>query len=90
MAGTPRWRAEVLEDVALARFAKQAGVRLHFASGSGIMRVRMYRTFAAMWEGWTKNLYPLMGGHVPRRGEGAFQGSAVDTFVAPSFWPLCI
>jgi Glycosyl transferase family 2 len=53
---------EVLEDVALARLAKRAGVRLYFASGSGIMRVRMYRTFAAMWQGWTKNLYPLMGG----------------------------
>jgi hypothetical protein len=53
---------EVLEDVALARIAKQAGIRLHFASGHGIMRVRMYRTFAAMWQGWTKNLYLLMGG----------------------------
>jgi hypothetical protein len=53
---------EVLEDVALARLAKQAGVRLHFAPGNGIMRVRMYRTFQAMWQGWTKNLYPLMGG----------------------------
>jgi glycosyltransferase involved in cell wall biosynthesis len=53
---------EVLEDVALARLAKQAGVRLHFASGHGIMRVRMYRTFRAMWQGWAKNLYPLIGG----------------------------
>jgi hypothetical protein len=53
---------EVLEDVALARLAKQAGVCLHFASGLGIMRVRMYRTFGAMWQGWTKNLYPLIGG----------------------------
>jgi len=53
---------EVLEDVALARLAKQAGIRLRFASGLGIMRVRMYRTFGAMWEGWTKNLFPLMGG----------------------------
>ncbi len=52
---------EVLEDVALARLAKQAGVGLYFASGSGIMRVRMYRTFSAMWQGWTKNLFPLMG-----------------------------
>ncbi len=31
--------------MALARLAKQAGVRLYFASGNGIMRVRMYRTF---------------------------------------------
>ena len=53
---------EVLEDVALARLAKQSGIRIHFASGKGIMRVRMYRTFGAMWQGWTKNLYPLMGG----------------------------
>jgi hypothetical protein len=53
---------EVLEDVALARLAKQAGVRLRFGSGAGIMRVRMYRTFQAMWQGWTKNLFPLMGG----------------------------
>ena len=53
---------EVLEDVALARLAKQAGMRLHFESGQGIMRVRMYGTFGAMWQGWTKNLYPLIGG----------------------------
>ena len=53
---------EVLEDVALARLAKQADIHLYFASGAGIMRVRMYRTFRAMWQGWTKNLYPLMGG----------------------------
>ena len=52
---------EVLEDVALAQLAKRAGVRLYFNSGCGIMRVRMYRTFGAMWQGWTKNLYPLMG-----------------------------
>ena len=53
---------EVLEDVALARLAKNGGVRLHFASGVAIIRVRMYRTFRSMWEGWTKNLFPLMGG----------------------------
>src|SRR3984957_7901792 len=53
---------EVLEDVALARLAKRSGVLLYFASGKGILRVRMYRTFSAMWQGWTKNLYPLMGG----------------------------
>ncbi len=53
---------EVLEDVALARRAKQAGYKLYFAPGNSVVRVRMYRTFAVMWEGWTKNLYPLMGG----------------------------
>lgn len=55
-------KGEVLEDVALARLAKHAGVRLYFASGAGIIRVRMYRTFGTMWEGWSKNLYPLIAG----------------------------
>lgn len=54
--------AAVLEDVALARRTKEAGFRLHFALGQGIARTRMYRSFRAMWQGWTKNLYPLLGG----------------------------
>ena len=54
--------AEVLEDVALALRIKSAGYRLAFLSGKGIVRVRMYRSFASMWEGWTKNLYKLIGG----------------------------
>jgi len=53
---------EVLEDVALATRVKAARYRIWFGSGKGIVRVRMYRTFAAMWEGWRKNLYLLMGG----------------------------
>lgn len=53
---------EVLEDVALARRVKEAGRKIYFAAGAGIVRTRMYRSFGAMWQGWTKNLYPLMGG----------------------------
>lgn len=53
---------EVLEDVALAKRAKAAGFRILFAPGAGRVRVRMYRSFGAMWHGWAKNLYPLMGG----------------------------
>jgi cellulose synthase/poly-beta-1,6-N-acetylglucosamine synthase-like glycosyltransferase len=52
----------VLEDVALAHRVKSAGFRIWFASGFGIVRVRMYRSFSAMWEGWKKNLFQLMGG----------------------------
>jgi glycosyltransferase involved in cell wall biosynthesis len=54
--------AEVLEDVAIARRSKAAGYRIAFNSGKGVVRVRMYRSFGSMWEGWTKNLYLLMGG----------------------------
>lgn len=53
---------EVLEDVALARRVKQACYRIYFTAPIGVVRTRMYRSFHAMWEGWTKNLYPLMGG----------------------------
>jgi glycosyl transferase family 2 len=53
-------RDEVLEDVALARLAKSAGFRLHFSPGDQICRVRMYSSFGAMWEGWSKNLLPLV------------------------------
>ncbi len=52
----------VLEDVALAHGAKQAGLRPHFAPGVGIARTRMYRGLRPMWEGWTKNLWLLFGG----------------------------
>lgn len=54
--------ALVLEDVALARRVKQAEFRIYFASGAGIARTRMYRNSSALFEGWTKNLYPLMDG----------------------------
>jgi glycosyltransferase involved in cell wall biosynthesis len=54
--------ADVLEDVALAKRAKAAGFRLWFGSGQGIVRARMYRSFGAMWQGWKKNLYLLVGG----------------------------
>jgi len=53
---------EVLEDVALARRVKAAGYKIYFAAVAGIVRTRMYRNFRDMWQGWTKNLYALMGG----------------------------
>ncbi|MFY9529385.1 MAG: glycosyltransferase [Candidatus Acidiferrales bacterium] len=57
-------RNRVLEDVWLARRVKHADYRIYFNSGKGVVRTRMYSTFRAMWEGWTKNLYSLMGGTV--------------------------
>jgi glycosyltransferase involved in cell wall biosynthesis len=53
---------EVLEDVAIAMRVKAAGHRIWFASGKGIVRVRMYRSFDSMWQGWKKNLYRLVSG----------------------------
>jgi glycosyltransferase involved in cell wall biosynthesis len=55
---------EILEDVALARRMKKFGHRIYFTAPVGVVRTRMYRSFSAMWQGWTKNLYPLVGGKV--------------------------
>lgn len=55
-------RGEILEDVALARRVKASGLRLHFATTRSLAETRMYRGFAELWAGWTKNLFLLLGG----------------------------
>jgi len=47
---------EVLEDVALARRFKRAGKLVRFRYAPEQVAARMYRSFGAMVEGWTKNL----------------------------------
>jgi glycosyltransferase involved in cell wall biosynthesis len=48
--------ASLLEDVALARAVKDSGRRIFFRYGGDAVRTRMYRGFAQLREGWTKNL----------------------------------
>jgi hypothetical protein len=50
---------EVLEDVALAQAVKGMGGKLAFRFGGEAVEARMYRSFAKMWAGWTKNLARL-------------------------------
>jgi len=57
--------ADLLEDVALARAVKASGRRIFFRYGGDAVRTRMYRTFAQLEEGWTKNLVLLF--HSPVR-----------------------
>ena len=47
---------KVLEDVELAFLAKRRKVGLRFRYAEDAVATRMYRTTAAMIEGWTKNL----------------------------------
>jgi Glycosyl transferase family 2 len=59
----------ILEDVELAKRAKQAGHKLTFHF-SDVVTTRMYRSFGEMWEGWTKNLallFPNARGLAMRR-----------------------
>lgn len=47
---------EILEDVALARLFRDAGHRVYFRYGGDAVRTRMYRNWAQLRDGWTKNL----------------------------------
>jgi glycosyltransferase involved in cell wall biosynthesis len=59
LGGHPSVAGEVLEDVELAVLAKRRRVGLRFRYADDIVSARMYRTTAAMIEGWTKNLQLL-------------------------------
>ncbi len=48
--------SNLLEDVAMARMVKSSGRKIFFRYGGDAVRTRMYRSWAQMKEGWTKNL----------------------------------
>ncbi len=48
---------DLVEDVALARQIKAAGLKMHLVVGLELVKVRMYQNLAGLWEGWTKNLH---------------------------------
>ena len=84
-------KAAVLEDVELARSIKAAGGKLLFLPGASWVQTRMYGTFAAMWQGWTKNLYLLYGGKTSAMIKAAAWLELGDVlpvlaFVAMGFW----
>jgi cellulose synthase/poly-beta-1,6-N-acetylglucosamine synthase-like glycosyltransferase len=49
--------SKVAEDVALARLIKHSGLKLQYVLGADLATLRMYRSWGALWEGWTKVLY---------------------------------
>lgn len=55
-------KAEIVEDIVLARQIKRHGKRLVLADGTGSVSCRMYRSFGEIWQGFSKNLYPAFGG----------------------------
>jgi hypothetical protein len=61
LGGHPSVADRVLEDVELAFLAKRRKVGLRFRYADDAVATRMYRSTAAMVEGWTKNLALLFG-----------------------------
>jgi glycosyltransferase involved in cell wall biosynthesis len=47
---------DILEDVALARAVKTSGRKIRFRYAADRVRTRMYRNYAQLRDGWTKNL----------------------------------
>jgi len=52
---------EVVDDLALVRFAKARGMNAVFVDGFSIATCRMYRSPGALWRGFSKNLYLGVG-----------------------------
>ena len=53
-------KAELMEDVAMAKLARLKGLATGFYPGRGLVRTRMYSGFAEIWNGWTKGLFTLL------------------------------
>jgi glycosyltransferase involved in cell wall biosynthesis len=80
------FRGEVLEDVALARALCAAGHRTAFLRGDLLLRVRMYRGIIPLWEGWTKNLWPLLGRSLRRTSLAASAVLAAGLIPVAMLW----
>lgn len=64
-------RHDVLEDIALARACKTAGLRAGVADGTSLATCRMYRTDAEVVAGYTKSLWSAFGSPAGAAGVGA-------------------
>lgn len=54
-------RGEIVDDMALCTRAKRLGLRVRFLDGHELAACRMYDSPAALWAGFSKNLYEGLG-----------------------------
>ncbi len=80
--------SNLVEDVALARQIKKAGLRLFCMAGFDVVFVRMYQNFAGLWEGWTKNMHMGTGRNIGQSIYASFVIFVV--FTLPWFLPTGI
>lgn len=58
-------KADIVEDVALAKAVKSIGGRVLMAHGSHTVGCRMYRSHSELWNGFRKNFFAGFGYNVP-------------------------
>lgn len=75
----------IVEDVALARAVKRAGLRIVMADGNDLVRCRMYDGWASVRDGYAKNIIAGHGGVVPLLLSTVFHWLV---FAAPWLWLL--
>ena len=59
-------RQQVVDDIALGRRIKAAGLRWRLVDGSRHVRCRMYMNFQQVYEGLSKNLFAAFGYKIPQ------------------------
>jgi hypothetical protein len=64
-------RADILEDIALARAYKRAGLRAGVADGTSLATCRMYTSAGEVVAGYTKSLWAAFGSPAGTFGAGA-------------------
>ena len=65
VAGHAAVRGSVVEDLALGRTVKRAGLRLMFCDLGARVQCRMYHNWREVWDGFGKNLFPLFNYNLP-------------------------
>lgn len=73
-------RAEILEDIALARAIKRSGGRIALADGSRLATCRMYDSWPELTAGYAKSLWASFG---TRSGAGAVVVTLLLLYVVP-------
>ena len=61
LGGHKTAKSQVVEDTWLARYAKQQKMKILTTAGPGAVYGRMYHNWAETWQGFSKNLFGLMG-----------------------------
>ena len=55
-------KADVVDDIAMAKKVKEYNGRISIIDGTRFMDVRFYRSFKEVWNGFSKNSYEALGG----------------------------
>lgn len=77
-------RDQIAEDVKFAQAAKKFGLTLWYGDGRTAYRVRMYESFAEIWNGFKKNVFSAFSRKLRIMIPGLIMVAAI--MILPPFW----